>query len=82
MFGMAALIEYVCIAKHESRGDPAITVEQRSWAYCAMDAGGAHQWSRIDATPLETLRSRPGNGRPYFVPDESDERSLTGSPAR
>lgn len=79
---MAALIEYVCIAKHEGRGDPAITVEQRSWAYCATGAGDAHEWLRIDGTPLETLRSRPGNGRPYFVADQSDERSLTGSPAR
>lgn len=79
---MAALIEYVCIAKHGSRGDPAITVEQRSWAYCASGAGGSHEWSRIDATPLETLRSRPGNGRPYFIADESDERSLAGGPTR
>ena len=77
---MAALIEYVCTAKHERRGDPAVTIEQKSWAYCATGANGAHEWLRIEATPLETLRSRPGNGRPYFVPDESDERSLTSGP--
>jgi len=78
---MAALIEFLCVAKHESHRGPAITLEQRSWAYCATGAGDDHQWTRIDATPLEILRSRPGNGRPYFVPDEGDERSLTGPPA-
>lgn len=79
---MAALIEFICVAKHEGRGDPAITLEQKSWAYCGTGAGEAHEWLRIDATALETLRSRAGNGRPYLVADQSDERSLTGSPAR
>lgn len=79
---MAALIEFVCIAKHEGHGDPAVTVEQRSWAYCAAGAGDAHEWLHIDATPLETLRSRPGNGRPYFIRNEGDERGLTRTPAR
>ena len=78
---MAALIEFLCVAKHESRNGPAITLEQRSWAYCATGAGDDHKWTRIDPTALEILRSRPGNGRGYFVPNESDERSLTGSPA-
>lgn len=79
---MTALIEFVCIAKHERLGDPTVTFEQRLWAYCATGAGQAHEWSRIEATTLEVLRSRPGNGRPYFVPDEIDERGLTGRPAR
>lgn len=79
---MAALIEFVCIAKHEGRGDPSITVEQRSWAYCLAGAHDGHHWTRIDPTAVETLRSRPGHGRPYFVSDESDEQSLTAPPAR
>lgn len=78
---MAALIEFICTARHEVRSAPVITVEQRSWAYCATGAGDAHEWSRIDATPIEILRSRPGNGRPYFVRDDSDEGSFTGRPA-
>ena len=78
---MAALIEFVCVAKHEARSGPAVTLEQRSWAYCATGAGDAHEWTRIDPTMLEILRSRPGNGRAYFVPDESDEHPLTGRPA-
>jgi hypothetical protein len=78
---MAALIEFLCVAKHESHGGPAITLEQRSWAYCATGAGDDHEWTRIDPTAVEILRSRPGNGR-YFVPDEGHEPLLTGDPAR
>lgn len=81
---MAALIEFVCIATHGSRGDPSITLEQRAWAYCAAGAGEAHQWMRIDPTAVEKLRSRPGNGNGgvHLTPDKSDERSLAGRPAR
>jgi len=70
---MAALIEFVCIAEHEGRSDPSITFEQRAWAYCGSGAADAHQWSRIDPTAVETLRSRPGNGRPHLAPDESSK---------
>jgi hypothetical protein len=79
---MAALIEFVCIASHPSRSDPSITLEQRSWAYCASGAGDAHQWTRIDPTAVETLRSRAGNGGVHLLPDKTDEQSLTGRPAR
>jgi hypothetical protein len=79
---VAALIEFVCIGKHESRGDPSVTMEQRAWAYCASGAPEGHQWTKIEPTAVEIVRSRPGYGRPYFVSDESDEQSLTASPAR
>jgi hypothetical protein len=79
---MAALIEFVCIARHEGGGDLSITVEQRSWAYCAGGSTDGHEWVRIDPTAIEMVRSRPGLGRPYLVPDDSDERSLAGPPAR
>src|SRR3979411_3176861 len=59
---MAAMIEFVCIATHEGRGDPAITLEQRAWAYCAAGAADKHQWTRIDPTAVETLRTPPGSG--------------------
>ena len=78
---MAAMIEFVCIGKHESRGDPSVTVEQNAWAYCASGAPEGHDWTKIEPTAVETVRSRPGFGRPYFVSDESDERSLAGRPA-
>jgi hypothetical protein len=80
---MAALIEFVCIATHEGRSDPWITLEQRAWAYCGAGAGDGHQWTRIDPTAVEKLRSRPGNGNggTHLVPDESDERRVTGRPA-
>ena len=78
---MAALIEFLCVAKHESRLSPTITLEQRAWAYCATGGGDDHHWTRIEPTAVEILRSRPGNGR-YFVPDENDEHSVTGSPSR
>jgi hypothetical protein len=79
---MAALIEFVCITSHSSRSDPSITLEQRSWAYCASGGGEAHQWTRIDPTAIETLRSRPSNGGIHLVAENGDERSLTGRPAR
>lgn len=79
---MAALIEFVCIADHGARSDPSITLEQRAWAYCAAGAADAHNWSRIDPTPVETLRSRPGNGRPHLVGNEGNESSLASSPGR
>jgi hypothetical protein len=78
---MAALIEFVCIAPHAGRGDPSITLEQGSWAYCGAGAGDGHEWARIDPTAVETLRSRPGNGI-HLVAEKSDESSLTGRPAR
>ena len=79
---MAALIEFVCIASHGARNDPTITLEQKSWAYCAAGAGDAHQWTRIDPTAVETLRSRPSNGNVYLASDKSDERTLADRPAR
>jgi hypothetical protein len=79
---MSAMIEFVCIASHEGRSDPAVTLEQRAWAYCSAGAGVGHQWARIDPTAVETLRSRAGNGRPHLVADESDEQILTTRPPR
>lgn len=78
---MAALIEFVCLGKHENRGDSSVTVEQGAWAYCAAGATEGHHWARIDPTAVETVRSRPGYGRPYFVSNESDEKSLAAPPA-
>lgn len=79
---MAALIEFVCIAAHARRGDPSITLEQRAWAYCASGAAEGHEWTRIDPTAIETLRSRPGYGRPHLVPNASEAESVPGRPAR
>jgi hypothetical protein len=72
---MAALIEYLCNATHERRSEPSITLEQRAWAYCAAGAHDSHEWTRIDPTAIETLRSRPGNGRPHLAPEEGVEHT-------
>ena len=79
---MAALIEFVCIASHKSRSDPSVTLEQRSWAYCSAGASDGHQWTRIDPTAVETLRSRPTNGSVHLAAEKNEEASLTGRPAR
>ena len=79
---MAALIEFVCIASHARRGDPSITFEQRSWAYCAAGAGDGHEWAPIHPTAVETLRSRLSNGSIHLTAEKRDESSLTGRPAR
>ena len=79
---MAALIEFVCIAKHDRRGDPSVTLEQRSWAFCPSGATDAHQWTRIDPTAIEMLRSPASNGRSHLVLDEVGERDPSPSPGR
>ena len=79
---MAAMIEFVCIATHERHSDPSITVEQRAWAYCAAGGNDGHQWTRIDPTRVETLRSHNGNGHAHLIPDEIDKSRLAGRPAR
>ena len=76
---MAALIEFVCIASHERHGDPAITLEQRLWAYCSAGASDAHQWTRIDPTSVETLRSLAGNSRTRLVKGE-DAKATASRP--
>jgi hypothetical protein len=57
-------------------------LEQRAWAYCAAGGNDGHEWTRIDPTAVETLRSPAGHGRPRLTPDHSDERALTARPAR
>ena len=79
---MAALIEFVCITEHDQRGDPAITLEQRAWAYCSAGGAAGHKWARIDPTPVETLRSRSGNGHPHLSSEQIDESSLAQGPGR
>jgi hypothetical protein len=80
--GMAAFIEFVCIADHGSRKEPSITLEQRAWAYCSSGANDAHVWARIDPTAVETVRSRPGSGQPHLAPDHVDKGSFASSPGR
>ena len=79
---MAAMIEFICIAGHERRGDASVTLEQRAWAYCAAGAPDGHKWTRIDPTAVETLRSPAGNGHMHFTSDESDEKVAAGRPPR
>ena len=72
---MAALIEYVCTAQHDRREAASVTLEQGAWAYCSWGASEAHQWTRIDPTAIETLRSPAGNARTRLVPNETPEPS-------
>ena len=75
---MAALIEYVCTAQHDHREAASVTREQDSWAYCSSGAKDGHQWTRIDPTSVELLRSPAGNARTHLVSDETREPSSTG----
>jgi hypothetical protein len=70
---MAAMIEYVCTAQHDRRGEASVTVEQGSWAYCSWGAGTGHQWMRIDPTNIEALRSPAGNGHAKLVSAEEKQ---------
>ena len=78
---MAALIEFVCTAAHKRRSDPSITVEQKAWAYCPAGATDQHQWTRIDPTAIEALRSPAGNGHPHLAADESRETEISKVPS-
>ena len=75
---MPALIEFVCVATHRTRGAASITVEQRAWAYCSAGAADGHQWTRIDPTPIEMLRSPAGNSRTR--PAQGEDAETSGSP--
>ena len=74
---MAALVEFVCTARHDRRGEPSVTLEQGSWAYCSWGAGEGHTWTRIDPTAVEELRSRAGSARARLVPNQTREPTGT-----
>lgn len=74
---MAAMIEYVCTAQHERRDEASVTLEQGSWAYCSYGAGADHQWTKIDPTAVEALRSIGGHGRARLEPDDTPESTGT-----
>ena len=71
---MAAMIEFVCTALHDRRDEPLVTLEQGSWAYCSWGAGTGHQWTHIDPTAIETLRSPAGNSRARLVSEDERNR--------
>ena len=68
---MAAMIKYVCTAQHDRRGEATVTLEQGLWAYCSYGASADHQWTKIDPTAVEALRSRGGNGRARLLIEET-----------
>ena len=72
---MAAMIEYVCTAKHDRRDEASITLEQGSWAYCSWGAKTGHQWTRIDPTAIEALRSPAGNTRAHLSTEQGSKRA-------
>ena len=69
------MIEYVCTARHARRGDAAVTLERGAWAYCSFGASSDHEWTRIDPTTVEALRSPSGKGRPRLMSSEDKEPS-------
>jgi hypothetical protein len=74
---MAAMIEFVCTAQHDRREEPSVTLEQKAWAYCSWGAITGHEWSRIDPTAIEALRSPAGRSRPRLVPGEDAEATAS-----
>ena len=74
---MAAMIEYVCTAHHERREEASVTLEQGSWAYCSWGASVGHQWTRIDPTAVEALRSPAGNNRTRLSAGDEKKKRLT-----
>ena len=55
----AALVEFVCLAKHKT--DPlnadgyAVTTRGEMTGYCARGAAENHEWIRVPATPLNEI---------------------------
>lgn len=59
---MAAFISWVCRADHappQGRGkDPAaVTIYERSWAFCVAGGREGHSWEAIEPTAVEQLRA-------------------------
>ena len=75
---MAALIEYVCTARHARRKGASVTWEHDSWAYCSSGGVEGHHWTRIEPTPVEALLSPAGDARRHLVADEAQEPEPSG----
>ena len=74
---MAALIEYVCTARHDRMGEPSVTLEQGLWAHCSHGASADHRWTKIDPTTVEALRSLAGDSRARLVTDATTATTST-----
>jgi len=66
--GSAALVEFVCMAKHNS--DPvnavghALAIRSQLRAFCARGAAENHEWVRVPPTPLEEITTGKMEERP------------------
>ena len=77
--GLAALVEFVCVAKHKA--DPVtadgytLAIRSQLRAYCARGADQNHEWIRVPPTPLDKITigkmedrpPEPGSAR-YRIP--------------
>ncbi len=66
--GSAALVEFVCVAKHKV--DPmnadgyTLTIRSQLSAYCARGADQNHEWVRVPPTPLDAITIGKMEDRP------------------
>ena len=54
-----AKIEFICASAHQgedvNRDGPAITLNEKLWAYCGRGGISGHAWQRIAPTTLDEL---------------------------
>ena len=54
-----AKIDFICASAHTgediNRDGPAITLNDRLWAYCSRGGISGHLWQRIEPTTLDEL---------------------------
>jgi hypothetical protein len=73
---MSNLIELLCCAHLEQgKADPLVTTVENAWAFCAGGAADAHDWRRIEPTPIEPLRSRPRQRMQELIDEASLRRA-------
>jgi hypothetical protein len=60
----ATKIQFVCVASHSGDGNghdgPAVTLHERSWAYCRLGGFTDHEWTHVagDGATIEELHAR------------------------
>jgi hypothetical protein len=64
---LSALVDYLCAASHERRESGVVTVVDGHWAYCGQGGDEAHEWRRVDATPMAELLAMGQHAREDLV---------------
>lgn len=85
----AALVEFVCLAKHAEDSTNAegysLSIRSEVGAYCARGANHNHEWVRVPPTPFHEITTGNMDDRPpdsANPPDRMAERGISAQSSR